>query len=299
MEYNRNKAYRRRRRRGNGGGRAAGKIILSLLLIAGIVYLISASAAGTWLAEHVFAPIFEQFSDKPGTDDPGGNSLTVDFSSDKNAATADMTLPGMEAYLLQMGVYTSHDNATAQADRLKALGAGGYIYQDGDRYRVLAASYANAEDANVVKTRLISEGTDCTVFALSCEQATFRVSAKESELDAIRKGFSALYTAQGSLNSTILKFDTESQSITEGKAAIDEMLVALQDDMAALLSYRDAGADVLESILACYDQYQAFLSDLTNSGAQTIVDFSSQMKYTQISMVHEYVKLTQELSSSV
>ena len=55
-------AKRRKRRRKDSG---MGKFMVSLMVVGTAVYIITASAAGTWLAEKVMAPAFTALSELP------------------------------------------------------------------------------------------------------------------------------------------------------------------------------------------------------------------------------------------
>ena len=200
MEFSRRRRRRPARRSSQPGSSGAGKAVMAMLMLAGIVYLVSASAAGTWLAEKVMAPAFEALASlgreqedltAPETEDVQQVSLSTAPSS----RSEDIALPALTCYTLQMGVFSSAENAQKQSDTLKSQGAGGYVLQDGDRYRVLAAGYALESEAKEVKDRLVSEGMDCTVYAIEAPGATFRVSGEEGQLAQVESGFSALYQA--------------------------------------------------------------------------------------------------------
>ena len=77
MEYRRKTKGRRpkRRIRANRGSGSGGSILITLLLIAGIVYIIVTSNAGEWVAREVMAPLFSAVyrwgeKDKSGDDEP-------------------------------------------------------------------------------------------------------------------------------------------------------------------------------------------------------------------------------------
>lgn len=223
MEYRRKRrASSRRKASGRAAARRsgstssdAGRAIVSLLMVGAIVYLVSASAAGTWIAENVMAPMISAFSGKTNGDSDGSQSVSgtptpdgslstaVDLSAGASSGatvSAQVSLPALDCFMLQMGVYTSKSNAEAQAEALQAQGAGGYILEDAStgeiRYRVMASGYDSAESAKSVKTRLIGEGIDCTVYELSTAAATFRVTASEDRIPQIESGFAALEKAQ-------------------------------------------------------------------------------------------------------
>lgn len=178
MEYRRKRrASSRRKASGRAAARRsgstssdAGRAIVSLLMVGAIVYLVSASAAGTWIAENVMAPMISAFSGKTNGDSDGSQSVSgtptpdgslstaVDLSAGASSGatvSAQVSLPALDCFMLQMGVYTSKSNAEAQAEALQAQGAGGYILEDAStgeiRYRVMASGYDSAESAKALR----------------------------------------------------------------------------------------------------------------------------------------------------
>ena len=320
MEYRRKRktASRRRastysaaRRSASAGG--AGRAIVSLLMVGGIVYLVSASAAGTWIAENVMAPMISAFSgnndaDNDGTQDatntqtPDGSlSTSVDLSagaSSQSVTSAQVSLPALDCYMLQMGVYSSKSNAEAQAETLQTQGAGGYILEDAStgetRYRVMASGYEDAESAKSVKNRLVDEGIDCTVYELSTAAATFRVTASEESIPQIEAGFAALEKAQRALSTAAIDFDKNSMSVEEGQSLALEILSTLESDMGGLLFF-DGTDGTLSQLLDAYRDAKAALQSLSGGSYDSTVGFSAQLKHTLLYVTHRYALLMDAL----
>lgn len=321
MEYRRKRRASSRRkasgraaaRRSSSTSSDAGRAIVSLLMVGAIVYLVSASAAGTWIAENVMAPMISAFSGKTNGDSDGSQSVSdtptpdgslstaVDLSAGASSGatvSAQVSLPALDCFMLQMGVYTSKSNAEAQAEALQAQGAGGYILEDAStgeiRYRVMASGYDSAESAKSVKTRLVGEGIDCTVYELSTAAATFRVTASEDRIPQIESGFAALEKAQSALSTAAIDFDKEGMSVEQGKTLSLEILSALESDMGGLLSF-DGTDGMLSQLLDAYRDTKATLQALSGGSYETIVDFSAQLKHTQLYVTHRYALLTDAL----
>ncbi len=259
--------------------------------------MLSASAAGTYLAENFVAPIFEAFNkNSDNTDDDG--ALAVSLSTDKDSVTKDVTLPGITLYTLQMGIYASHDNACAQADILKAQGAAGYILTDDDKFRVLSAGYEAADDARKVKERLMSDGTDCALFTLSCESSAFKISTDKENADSLINAFAAFKAAQNSLSNAILAFDSNAQSISEGQIECNKILEAFKSDMDIISKSEDIPSQ-LDGMMNCYDEYCSQLSALSSSDYDNRSTFAAAMKYSQLLMADAYIEFSSELSASL
>lgn len=303
MEFGRRrrrKTFRTSRSRtGSGASSGAGRAVAALLMVAAIVYLVSASAAGTWLAEHVMAPAFDAlaaYTEKkaPIEDTPAEDVQQVSLSTDKSSVSANIALPALDCYALQMGVFSSQENASRHAETIRSQGAGGYVLQDGDRYRVLAAGYAQEAEAKEVKNRLVKEGMDCTVYQISAPGATFRVSAEQGQLSEVETGFSALCQAQSALTEAVIAFDRDTQSVTEGQSAVQSVQSALEQGMAGLSAYAQS-APAIARLVACRDRFSSELSALAQSTASTHAAFSSQLKYTQLSLTKAYADMVGEL----
>jgi hypothetical protein len=280
-------------------------------MIALIVYFVSASSAGTWVAKNVMAPALEALdslglwksgaaeSEGPENTDLSGNgeAVQVNLSTDqtaKNSESADITLPGLSCYMLQMGVFSTPQNADTEATSLKTSGAAGYVLEDAGRYRVIAAGYGDEASAKEVKTRLTTEGKDCTVYTLSANDAVFRVTASEDQLEAIKGGFTALSAAQRALTLAALDFDAKALSIDDGRSQAQSILSELRSSMSVLTQY-DGTDSMLTGLLTCYSDCENALADLAESTAGTNSAFASQLKHTQLYVTHKYAQFLQSL----
>lgn len=66
-------------------------------------------------------------------------------------------------YALSSGSFESAQEAYAEADKIKLIGGGGNVWQNGDKYEVIAFVYNDATSAGEVQTRLKEEGLSLTV----------------------------------------------------------------------------------------------------------------------------------------
>ena len=296
--------YRRRKRRSKGRAQAsrrtaqqagsAGRAVIALLLAAAIIYIVSASAAGTWIAQNVMAPIFDAFS----PDATHGTGSTPEPGTSPGPSVSDeITLPAMNCYMLQMGIYSSMENAKSHSESLQGQGAGGYILQDGDRYRVLAAGYDTEANAKEVRDRLKDEGLDCTVHEVSCTSASLRVTSTQAQLDKVKAGFEALVQMQKRMTETALTFDKQQQTISDGKKIVTEIRTNLENATSILNEQSTTSGDVLSLVKACYDNCLTALKELESLNTESFVTFSARFKYTQIQVTHEYVKLVGSLTA--
>ncbi|MBQ2661469.1 MAG: SPOR domain-containing protein [Clostridia bacterium] len=301
MEYKRHKSSRRRRKRYSSSRRhttqasKTPKVIFSLLLMGGVIYMLSASTVGTYLAENLVAPIFDALKSNDDIDD---DAIKVSLSSNKNSVTSDITLPGTTLYTLQMGIYSSQENASKKAETLKTQGGAGYVLQDGDKFRVLSAGYTSNDDAKTVKDRLMADGIDCALFTLSAEEYTFKISTDKENTSSLSLAFSAFKTAQDSLSNAILDFDIKSQSISEGQTECNSILEKLKSDINIITSSTDLPS-TLGCMTDCYGEYEEQLSLLSSSSCTDRTAFASKMKHTQLHLAKTYIDFSKSLSATL
>lgn len=281
--------YRRRRRSMHTPRRAntlAGAAICILLVTAAVVYLVGISSAGTWLAEHVVAPVFQTLGVGGGADSPpastdGGQSAAAVVSSEL------LELPQLTCYALQMGVYSTESNAEKQAVALQEVGAGGYILQDGERYRVLAAAYASEEDLQKVRQQLSAEGLDSAAYPFSSLQSKLVVTGTEAQVDTLERALGGLLELQRELCELAIAFDRDQQPIEAGKssiAAFSQKVEGYLTDIAAV----STDQAVLASLADCCRNILAQFEKATAMPVDDRAAFTAYLKYTCILCADAY-----------
>ena len=196
-------------------------------------------------------------------------------------------------------MYSSLDNAQKEAERLSALGAAGYIFADSSsgetRYRVMASGYDSEQSAKSVKDRLTSEGVEAAMYTLSSPQASFKVTADKSAIEDVCGAFAAYYEAIGSMGQAVIRFDKESLSVADGKLICADILNTFDAKLTPLESF--SGADgTLGEILGAYSDCRAQLDTVRGGEYQSIVDFSSAMKYTHLYIASRYAAMVEKLA---
>ncbi|MDO4567554.1 MAG: SPOR domain-containing protein [Clostridia bacterium] len=281
--------YRRRRRaagrRGKDSASGAGALLLAVLLFAGVVYFVSASSAGDWLTENVMAPLFAAKPTAPAATDSGDTVESVDGS---------VAVDALEYYAVQLGVFASKENAEQLAAAMKEQGAGGYMLTEDGRYRVLACAFEARTDADSVKEKLISGGYDCTLYEIAVSADVFAVSAPQEQLTKMAELLPLMRGSITALGDISLKFDVESQSVEEGVAAVRALYedVSAAGNIASLRAVAQA-----QAVGGCYDVFVTALKVLAEQNFEDAVDFSSNIKYTQLQLIHQYMALAGELAS--
>lgn len=169
---------------------SSASFFVAVAALLALAYLGAATKAGTFLAEKVVRPVFEQLGVFSKDENP------VDMSSTPTGAM-NYTIPSTEFYFLQAGVYASRENAKSEAKSIQAQGGAGYIYQDEEDFRVILSAYTLQEDAETVKQRL-SDTMELKVFPIRIEEVTVQSSSQEQN-QAIEQGVELLMLAKDEL----------------------------------------------------------------------------------------------------
>lgn len=299
MEY----ARRRKRKRKHSSG--TGKALGALLMVGLIIYLFTASAAGKWLAEEVMAPAFSALAELPlfssdglsrleQENAPSDDSLAVSLNGGLSAVNENVQLPAISCFALQMGAFSSEENASALSAELKSRGAGGYIYHDEGMYRVLASGYGTEAEARAVKERLVNEGTDCTVYDISASPLTFSITAGKDDIQSIKQSFNALSAAQTALCSACIEFDESGMSPTEGAVMVNAIHTELSLACGNLDKYAEA-SPAIASLAECCNKCIASLNSLAAGDYSSSKEFSSAMKYTLLELSDAYSSMLENL----
>ncbi|MCI6028839.1 MAG: SPOR domain-containing protein [Clostridiales bacterium] len=299
MEYRRRAS---RRRRKTDGAPSGGGAVIAIIIVIAMVYFVATSNVGTWIAQNVFAPLFGDGSgdviNKRGDNDAEADATNSpgDVSAVGHATTREVSVPALECYMIQFGVFKSRDNAAAQAEKITSQGAAGYIYEDGERFRVLASGYGSESGAKSVKERLVSQGYECTVFKLEVQGVSFRVTADETLIDDVEGVFDTINAVKNSLEEDVVKFDTDRPALEKQRESIKNMM---DDIFGAAAKLKDRGGDneVIAAMVDCCGKFYESLNELFMLNTESFIDFSSKMKYTQIKLTCEYARLMEALAS--
>ncbi|MBQ9949550.1 MAG: SPOR domain-containing protein [Clostridia bacterium] len=280
--------YRRRRNTKRSNTASGGKIVIILLVLIAAVYFVSVSAVGSWLSKHIVEPVFSAFTSKESeseSDDDTESMYTVNTQSSES-------FPGLSCYLLQMGVFSEKERAEVLASELKSQGAAGYVYEDGDRYRVFASGYASESDARSVKERLQGEGKDCSVYKLSVPEAKYDVSVTagtDSTMTSIESAFYAVLSAHDDLLTLEQNFAAGNMTAKEGaNAALD-----IHDELKKAVTNKESLPD---EISACIYECEKALSDLAGSESASESEFLSKIRYTQIAVAVAFTDTVAKLT---
>lgn len=226
--------------------------IVVLIIAAAAVAIIGVSKVGGFVSDKIVAPVAAWFNPDEDTE----------IETADTQQTGSFELSAGTLYALQVGVFSSEENANVFANELRARGGAGYVMEDAGSWRVLIAGYADRADAESVKQRLKSEQQmESKLLEISAEANAFTVTADAASLEAVKTGAEmsniivaricdmSIRVDKGELSADsaaeeISALAEEIDSITDGLDAIDEAGGAAEVMSVYLKRVKTALADI-------------------------------------------------------
>ena len=173
---------------------------VAVAILLALAYLGAATKAGTFLAEKVVRPVFEQLGVFAG-------DRAAPEASSSPEGTVSYTAPAMDFYFLQVGVYASQENAETEAKSIQSQGGAGYVYQDKEDFRVILSAYTSQDDAETVQQRL-ADTMELKVLPIHIEEKNIQTTTQEQN-QALQQGIELLLAAKDELFSANQAIETQ------------------------------------------------------------------------------------------
>lgn len=260
-----------------------------------VVYGVGASKFGTWLASSVVAPAICELAP---VSTPTAAAARTPAERTAGTESVPISLPAIHCYAVQIGVYEERSNADAQSDRLRELGAAGYIAEDGGRYRVLAAGYPDESSMEKVRAQLAGSDIDSLPYELSSDGVRLRVEGTAEELSGLEEALSFTAGLPERLSREALRFDKDALAVSDGADAISAVRAECRqyEDI-----FRSAGLSAEEPLtpvaayLAGAGELMETLCDMNE--AETAA-FSSALKRLYLDVVFGYRQMTEQMGAA-
>ncbi|MCL2670583.1 MAG: SPOR domain-containing protein [Clostridiales bacterium] len=271
-------APRRRGRR----GKSHGALLVLLLGCAVLVLFIVSSDAAAWISVHIVAPVQGFFGIGAKADLPAEPVFSQNTPEPAGTAAPELvvTLAARMQYCLQMGYYNDAVSANIQASSLKAMGGAGYVYFDGQKYRVFAAAYGDLASADKVISQIQADGYEAATYLLQTNAAELTASGADTSLGDLADC--------GGLSERVLTLSYAFDKREKDQGAILSALAQLQTELTA--DYAAAARYAELQPLASYLSFcNTELASLTARGAGLgYTEFSAALKYLQLSFAVAY-----------
>lgn len=220
----------------------------------------------------------------------GRRAPSVAGSVGGEAITQAYTAPAQEIHLLSLGGYDGEAEARVEAARYVGRGTAGYIYPAQQLF-VIAAGYSTRADAERVAEQLeAAEGLACQVISIRSEPVSLRITAASSQIEA-------LITADATLRQVHAQLQPLAFALDGGEADYLQVVGQLQDtiDQAKLAAdglrgdYELSSLPLGQGYLRLLDGYAESLRQVLVTGADTVLAFSSRLKYALIDSRLAYI----------
>lgn len=299
MEYRRRTSRRSGYSRGQSSGSGFFQAVVLLLVFGALAYMIFGTGLGKTLRDKYAVSLYDKLTGKSGSaPDPGSlpivsSSPTAAPSPVPTGETFRITLPALEAYMLQMGFFSDAESASRIADSIKAMGAAGYIYDDAGSLRLIAAAYADEASAESVKTRLLAEGYDVSVFRFSRSGVDLLVTAGSGMQLPVTTAFTLSSDVVSQLDELSLDFDASQRSTEYGLSVLSEIRTNVTTACAGIAEAKEKSR-MLSFLYVYLNDLSAMLEDMT-AYSKDRTAFSSYLKTVRIKAALRYADLLERI----
>ncbi|MGI5849561.1 MAG: SPOR domain-containing protein [Christensenellales bacterium] len=285
--------------------------LIVVLIILGIAaYLISAGAAGGWLAENVINPVFNN-SGTNAAELTGENTAAAPIDTGEDAppqvtaqtvnlpetsgARIEREISAVEISLftLQSGAFSEENNAKSAASEIQTKGGAGFIAYDGKLYRVLIAGYTDEDSANDVKISLEKDSIATSVFNLKSGGLDFKIGAEQTQVNAVKACFDSVPESVDTLQQIIYDAD-KGKDVNEDIKSLQQKVTRISDNFHTTVSTEEGAMLRLATYMK---EYCETINNIPLSTSVSKVDFSSELKYTLIDIVVDYSSFLEGLNS--
>lgn len=304
--YYRKKNRRKSSDKASDGGLLA--VIMPLAAFAAVLYLLLGTSFGDMLLSKAgegksikgilpFSCTEEKSAQQTAPPTGANAEITAAPTADVTELprpTLKVSLPRLNMYMLQMGVYSTESGAAEQALSLKQHGAAGYVYNDAGSYRVMLAAYGDEVAANGVRDRLTDEGYKCTVFSYTCSGAELLITAEQERLAAVGTAFNYAYELIDAIEQASVDFDAEQRSIEYGRTLLAEIAGNAVNAAAGIGSSAQTN-DLLLYVYSYLNDIASVTDGVCTAAYTDRNEFASAVKLLRIKAGMRYASLLKQI----
>lgn len=222
---------------------------------------------------------------------PTATPVTMGF--DETVVTRELSLDSLTWYGLQTGIFSTREAAEAKAGSYADRGAPGYVYQDGEKFRVLIACYENEADAAAVRDRLAEvQDVDVHLHRWTLPSLTLRLSGMAGQLDVAEAGMQLLRQTALLLRDEAIAIDRSERSLETSCATLSHMDEQMRLwRQTARQRFGKPYPAMIDGQLAIADSWDTYYSAM--KAADSLTGLSASMKihamtlYTQLAQLHD------------
>ncbi len=198
-------------------------------------------------------------------------------------------------YAIELGEYSSREEAVSISSLYKSSTAAGYILKDGNMYRVLASAYKSKKDAENVLEKIINNVSTANIYEINVTSVNFsREIVKENKAEIVNAVnlFSHCYN---SLYELSVKLDSGEISEREVLLEVEDLDKTCED---VVSNFKKSYKNSVEMEIVYTEIY---LEKLTESVDELIEILSTEqqvnsaIKETYFKIIYSYINFAKEL----
>ena len=269
-------------------------VLLSIILLAGIIVL---SPIGDYLMEHAIQPALSAFQKSDQKDTSIVSALK---NQEQTASALPLSTPKatpvenrlnvveLPFYILQMGAFTEQDEAQAHAEKIRAMGAAGMVYQDGAVYRVFAAAYRDQSSLEKVQSQVRIDGFEATPFITDQNSVHIILKGDQDAVKSTEDAILLLSKIPEELCDLSLALDKSEIDGDQLAQSLKELLKEIDQTIKAFDNMQQDSVTILRTVFEKYqNRVSTFLKEHDTISKMNAGDF----KLLQIECIIDYIQL--------
>lgn len=207
-------------------------------------------------------------------------------------SSAEVKSNSFELHLLCVGKSQNELAAKALAPDYQKLGAGGYIWKNGDYFYIVASAYLNKNDADLVQTNLKNSDIDCEIFSVNFKGLSVCGSFSSLEKKVLQKALNISFQSYQNLFDASISLDTGVYNSSAAKIAVNAVQVAINSAITDFETlFKNSENEALQKIETMLNGLKKTSSSLASGKLANDQTYSSFIKYHYIEILDNYLSL--------
>lgn len=277
---------------GSHGLFAALAVVLVLAAIAGVIVF---SPIGKYLNDTVIGPLFS-CSEEKKEDQKIVSALSA---QDKQAAEvtpspkpaepvhSTVTVEETPFFILQMGTFTTREDAEKHAAEIRRMGAGGYVYPEGSVFRVFAAAYTDESSLIKVQSQVRADGFEATPYLTDKKAVKLTLEGDPKAVSAMKDLIELINSIPNRLCELCLLYDKGEINGQEAADTLQKILESCKSSRSALANTANDSVEPIRNLLSGYqEKISTFLQENDMIEKKTA---SGELKRLQLAIIADYI----------
>jgi|GEM_PF-2983705 len=280
----------------NNSGKAI-TIILCLLIIVAAIWAATSDSAGGYISEKIFKPLFSNTESLTTAPTVSNTPVTVpdnNVQASSNMVTTQIEYKAKTVYAIQIGAFSSYENAKSGAKDAVVYGGAGYVITTGGFHKLYTSAFLNESEAQSYKTSLIAEGVDACISRIEIDGVQLDITASQDQIDVISSAHNTWLQSSEDLFDLVSRIEKNQVTTSQAKSELKDIHTAIQVSMTELSTYKDLSnvtEKLYENLELCDEQLSSFLT-----ASLSDAEISSSIKYLMIDFIYRFGQYANDIS---